>query len=285
MAIDIDGTLINTSMQLTAPTRQAIAGARLNGVRVTLATGRSYNSAKNYADRLGLDAPLICSNGAIIRHRDGTILSEESLDSRAAYPLLAEMAAEGLYTLVYHKDGIFTSGKTNSLVSWLGAIGPKRPKLGRLAYSLKEFRLCRVRKLSPLKKGEDRYIGHKIFTAGPRDKLDGFQRQALALGFSVDYYPETEDCMYLEVTNPGISKGWALAKLAGHYGLDMAQVAAIGDNLNDHTMIQAAGLGIVMGNGHSQLKDIAGEVTLTNDEDGVAAAIHRLILQSPAQAG
>lgn len=284
IAIDIDGTLINTNMELTVPTRRAIALAREKGIEVTLATGRSFHSAKHYADRLKLDPPLICSNGAIIRRRQGDILLESSLDSATILPLLAEMRAAGLYSLVYHNRGIFASANSHSLSAWMGAIGPAKAHFSRLYYSLREYFLCRVRRLPSLSEGA--YIGHKVFTAGPAEELSVFQQRATALGLSVDFYPGTEDCMYLEITAPGISKGWALAKLAEHLGIGMEAVVAIGDNLNDHSMIQAAGLGVVMGNGHSLLKEVAGEVTASNDQDGVAAAIHQLILPaSAAKAG
>lgn len=283
MAIDIDGTLINTNMKLTVPTRQAIALAREQGVWVTLATGRSFHSAKNYADRLKLDVPLICANGALIRHRDGTIFSEVNFDNDIIIPLLAEMQAAGVYIQVYYKGGILTSTKNISLPAWIQMICDNKLKLNHLAYSVKEFFLSKVQKIPDLAEGIAQGINcHKIFSAGKPGHLVKFQHRAAELGLSVDYYPGTKDYMYLEIAPPGISKGWALNQLAGHLEIAMEEVVAIGDNLNDRTMIQAAGLGVVMGNGHSQLKKVAGEVTLSNDQDGVAATFNQLILPAAA---
>lgn len=282
VAIDIDGTLINNDMKLTLPTRQAIARARQQGIKVSLATGRCFHSAKNYADRLNLDIPLICANGALIRHRDGTVFLESNFDNSTVAPLLQEMLAAGLCVQVYHKDGIFTSGKTISLRTWIKIICDNKLKLNNLAYTIKEYYMSNVKKIPDLvnKLERDELQIHKIFVAGRHDALEKYPAKAAGLGLSVDYYPGTRDYMYLEIAPPGISKGWALQKLAGHLQIDMVEVAAIGDNLNDTSMIQAAGLGVVMGNGHKQLKAVAGKVTLGNDEDGVAAAINSIILDA-----
>lgn len=284
VAIDIDGTLINTNMKLTVPTRQAIASAREQGIMVTLATGRSFHSAKSYADRLKLDAPLICANGALIRHRDGSVLSEVNFHHETIIPLLAEMQAAGIYIQVYHKGGIYTSTKITSLPAWIQMICDNKFKLNHLIYSVREFFLSRVRKVSDLTEGigQGELKIHKIFSAGKPRNLEKFRHRAAELGLSVDYYPGTKDYMYLEIAPPGISKGWALHQLAGHLEIAMEEVVAIGDNLNDRTMIQAAGLGVVMGNGHSQLKKVAGQVTLSNDQDGVAAAFDHIILPAAA---
>jgi len=267
-------------MQLTAPTRQAIAKAMEQGIHVTLATGRSFHSAKKYADRLKLDVPLICANGGMIRHRDGSIMSETNFDNKIIAPLLAEMQAEDLYFQVYHRDGIIANVKRTSLTSWVQMICENKLKPANLAYSVREFFQSRVRKDPGMIQAvvEGRLDSHKVFAIGKLGSLEKIFENATERGLSADYYLGYKNHMYLEIAPPGISKGWALQKLARHLELDMEQVVAIGDNLNDRTMIQAAGLGIVMGNGPSQLKKLAGRVTLSNDQDGVAAAFNSIIL-------
>jgi hydroxymethylpyrimidine pyrophosphatase-like HAD family hydrolase len=201
-------------------------------------------------------------------------------------PLLQEMFADGLCVQVYHKNGIFTSGKKISLHTWIKIICDNKLKINNLAYTVKEYYLSKVKKIPDLVEKLERHELqiHKIFVAGRPDTLGKYALKAADLGLSVDYYPGTRDYMYLEIAPPGISKGWAIKELAKHLQIDMEEVAAIGDNLNDTSMIQAAGLGIVMGNGHKQLKAVAGKVTLGNDEDGVAAAINSIILDSyPSQ--
>ena len=273
-------------MQLTAPTRQAIAAAQDLGVIVTLATGRSFHSAKSYARRLGLSAPLICANGALIRHWQGEILLETRLDPELSMLLVGEMEAAGLYIQVYHNDGILASAKNVGLSAWLEMICDNGASIRQLTYGIREYFRSRVKVTPALARdiGRGKVGAHKIFCAGGAEDLEPFQGRAQELGLTVDYYPGAKNHMYLEITPLGISKGWALAQLAGHLGIDLAGVAAIGDNLNDRTMIETAGLGIAMGNGHSQLVSIAGDVTLTNDEDGVAAALKRHVLAPAAKA-
>lgn len=250
---------------------------------VTLATGRNYHSAKNYADRLRLDVPLICANGALVRHRNGQIISEENLNNNTIASLLAEMQEAGLYIQVYHKGGIFSSGKTG-LSSWLEMICANKAKINQLGYSIREYCISKVKRAPDLAAviAQQGITCHKIFSAGKDKTLSTFQKRAVDLGLSADYYPATKGLMYLEITSPGINKGWALKKLAGHLEVKMAEVVAIGDNLNDSTMIQEAGLGVVMGNGHGDLKKMADRITLSNDEDGVAVAIADIVMTGTA---
>lgn len=266
-------------MELTASTRQAVARARQQGVKVTLATGRSFHSAKRYADQLKLDIPLICANGGTIRHRGGEIHSVNNFNKNVL-PLLHEMQTSSIYVQVYHNNGIYSSSRIASLSAWIEMACANKYKPRHLAYSIREYLRSKVKKVPDLVKvvGKGGFTGHKIFSTGASQALDGFQSRAAELGLSVSYYPGTRTQMYLEITPPGISKGWALAKLAENLKIDMSAVAAIGDNMNDRTMIETAGLGIVMGNGPQNLKQLAGEITLSNDEDGVAAAINNLIL-------
>lgn len=265
-------------MKLTAPTRRAIAQAQRRGIIVTLATGRNYQSAKSYADRLGLEAPLICANGALVRHRNSKILLEKNFDSYTITPLLKEMQGAGAYIQVYHNGGIISSGNSG-LRAWLEMICDNKGSLNNLAYSIREYFVSRVKRVPDLAAGLTKkgLRCHKLFLAGKAETLVGFQRQAVGLGLSVEFYPAVKEFMYLEITPPGVSKGWALTRLAEHLGVGMESVVAIGDNLNDCTMISKAGLGIAMGNGHTDLKALASHITLSNNEDGVAVAINGII--------
>src|SRR5690554_3544348 len=102
LAVDIDGTLITTDMKLTDVTRRAVARAQDRGLMVTLATGRSYHSALNYAEQLDIDLPLICANGAIIIDRKGNVLQKTVLPRAVAAPLLTEMLEAGFFVQAYH---------------------------------------------------------------------------------------------------------------------------------------------------------------------------------------
>ena len=95
-----------------------------------------------------------------------------------------------------------------------------------------------------------------------------------------DFYIVRSQDFLMEVMEKSSNKGTALSKLADHLGIAMEEVMALGDGENDYEMIQVAGLGVVMSNGTDNLKSIANEITLSNEEDGVAHAIERWAFQN-----
>lgn len=281
LALDIDGTLINRKLEVTSPTRRAIKAAQRQGIMVTLATGRSFHSAKKYADELAIDLPLICANGAIIRHRNGTVLKEFNLPAKVAGQLVQEMVEAGLFVQAYHTGGISTIGSRMGLIKWVQMICDyNKFKLSHVFYSMREYRRSKLENCPELPQllAEEKISVHKIFSSGNTRQLEAFQRRAKGMGLTVEYYPGYNGRMYLEIMPQGINKGSALDWLSQHLGTTMDRVVAVGDNLNDTAMVTKAGLGVAMGNGHNELKTIADHITLSNEEDGVAAVIRDFML-------
>ncbi|MTI95133.1 MAG: HAD family phosphatase [Firmicutes bacterium] len=279
IALDIDGTLINKQLQLTQATRRAVKAARSQGVQVTLATGRSFHSALPYAEDLGIELPLICANGAVVRKPDGTVLHESAFAPELAAEAVAAMLAANTLVHVFHNDGISCAGPGFSFWRWLNMIVEHKTP-ANLLYGFQEFRrnrLCRESGLEE-KLRQDAINTHKIFAAGSEAQLSGLHAEFGKLGISLEFYPGYNGHMYLELMPAGASKGAAVAWLAKELAIPMEQVIAVGDNLNDLTMVKAAGLGVAMGNAHQELKDLADHITLCNEEDGVAAVIRDFIL-------
>jgi len=280
LALDIDGTLINNNMEVTSDTRQAIVEAQNRGIIVTLATGRSFHSAKNYADQLNIDVPLICANGAIIAYRNGHVLQEWELPAADIAPILGEMLSEGLFIQAYHRNGLYTAGHRLGMLKWIQVICDNKLKLSHVWYSLQEYRRCAIKhsnRLPELVKQKQVAV-HKLFCSGNPEKLAYFQRKAGELDLTVEYYPGYHDRMYLELMPADVSKGNALKHLADYMNIPMEDTVAVGDNLNDLSMVKMAGLGVAMGNAHPQLQEMADHVTLSNEEDGIAAVIREFIL-------
>jgi len=278
LALDIDGTLITNDRRLTLETCRAIQAAQRRGVLVTLSTGRNFYSARNYAQKLDIELPLITANGAMIRRPNGEIIQESLLDRDSVAQLIAEMDQAGLLVEAYHRDGVHLTGSLYELTKIM--CGEKLcPR--QLFYIWREYRLTNLKRTTRLAQqvAQGELAAHKLFSSGEEEKLYRFQARARQLGQVVEYYPGGfKNRMYLEVMAPGVSKGMALKQLAHHLGVPMSQVVAVGDNLNDTEMIKAAGLGVAMGNGHKELRAMADHVTCTNEEDGVAAVIRDFFL-------
>ncbi len=279
LVLDIDGTLINSRMQVSRATVAAITAAQRQGVFVTLATGRSFYSAAKYARRLNIDLPLICANGGIVRKPSGEVIDEQTLPADLAADLLAEMSQAGLITQAYHRGGIAFYGEKLPLKRWVSVVA-KRFSLPSFFYAWRDFKRSRLQSFPNLEQlvraGE--INPHKLFSVGQEDVLEDMSRRCQQQALSVEHYPGHHGGMYLEIMAAGASKGAALKTLAKYMDVKMEQVLAVGDNLNDTDMIANAGLGVAMGNGHQGLKDVAKHITLSNEDDGVAAVIREFIL-------
>lgn len=281
LALDLDGTLLDPHGRITEGNRTALEEARACGVRVALVTGRRFRDARPIALDLGLDVPLIAHNGALTKHA-------ETLETVAVLPLPLSAARralqigrsvgadsllsddhEGLGLLVYdHLRG--DNRAAQSYVTWSRRIhGDEGDEAVRQVNSLEEYL--------------DHEPVHLAFSGGcdEMQTLGTLIRSELGGDVKVflTTYPK-RDFALLDVVHPQASKGVGVAAAAAELGVTREEVMAIGDNFNDLEMLSYAGTGVVMGNAESSLHEIEGFYkTATNDEDGVARAIERFILQ------
>ncbi len=282
LALDLDGTLLNSRGHITDRNRSALEQARAHGVRVALVTGRRFRDARPIALELGLDVPLIAHNGALTKHA-------ETLETVAALPLPLPAARkalqvgrsagadallsddhEGLGLLVYdHLRG--DNRAAQAYVAWARRIhGDEGAEAVRQVDSLED------------------YLNHEpvhlAFSGGCHEMqtLEALLLRELVGQVRVFFttYPK-KDFALVDVVNPQASKGVGVAATAAELGVSRDEVMAIGDNLNDLEMLNYAGTGVVMGNAEPSLHEIDGLfATTSNDEDGVARAIERFILDS-----
>ncbi len=284
LALDLDGTLLNSHGRITDRTRSALDAARKSGVRVALVTGRRFRDARPIALELGLDIPVIAHNGALTKHA-------ESLETVAVMPLPLHAARqalqigraagadpllsddyEGLGVLVYdHLSG--HNRAVQQYVSWARRI---HGDAGQEA----------VRQVPDLKAYLDHEPVHLAFSGGcaKMKELEALLQTDLndTVKTFCTSYP-SKGFSLLDIVHPQASKGVGLAAVAVELEVFQEEVMAIGDNFNDVEMLTYAGTGVVMGNADSSLQEMKGlHSTTSNDDDGVALAIERFILQ-PAQ--
>lgn len=260
IATDMDDTLLNEEDQVSERTRRAIQAAQAAGVKVTLASGRMYCVAKKYADRLGIDIPLITYNGALVRAGDGTDLWCQPIEEEVAFQVLALFRDKGWYLQSYIDDVVYVDRPTeesryyermNDLIA--------RP-IGAEFYT--------------------RAAGHlKLLAVSHNEPLLTEIREEVTRRFGDRLYIANSKSCYLEMTNPAVNKGRALAILGRHLGIRPEQIMAVGDGTNDIEMLRVAGFGVAMGNAKPQVQAAADAVTATNREDGLAQAIEQYVLQ------
>jgi Cof subfamily protein (haloacid dehalogenase superfamily) len=271
VAIDIDGTLLDSRWQLPDRNRETICAAVDAGVEVAIVTGRRYDFAKPILDLLPCPVTAIVSNGAIVRSSDGTTRLRHLLARDAAGAVLA--ATQG------YRDGaaiIFDRPRDGQVV--FERIDWSHPSRRGYAERNRAF----IIEVDPLESALTEDPIQVMFngSVGPMRDLVALLRGLPASGgfeVAVTEYVD-RDFSLVDVLPAGCTKGSTLTEWATRQGYARTEIMAVGDNLNDVEMLEAAGLPVVMGNAVPALLRRGWAVTVSNDDAGVAAAIERFVL-------
>jgi hypothetical protein len=259
VAIDIDGTLLNSQHAITARNLSAIQAAQSAGVTVIIATGRPRRTAEKYIAYLNLGTPGVYMQGLALYDGGGNLL-EERLTSREASRCVIQFAVDhDLPVLVYNSTRIVTRRRDESTDALL-RFGENVPEIAADFFALPDQ--------MPINK----------FVFPLRPETIPATRAALQEALGERGTVITSHDYLMEALPPGASKGDGLLRLLRHLNVDPAQVMAIGDAENDVEMLEYVGFGVAMANATDHLKSVADHVTASNDEDGVAVAIERFVL-------
>jgi Cof subfamily protein (haloacid dehalogenase superfamily) len=281
LALDLDGTLLDSRGLISERNHLALDNAREQGVRVALVTGRRFRDSRPVALELGLDIPLISHNGALTKHAETlqtvSVLPLPLAAAREALRIGRDAGAdallsddhEGLGVLVYdhlHADNT----AAHRYLAWARRIhGDEK---GANA----------VQQVSSLEEYLDHAPVHLAFSGrcAAMDQLEEVLHAGLGSTVKIlqTKYLE-QDFSLLDIVNPAASKGAGVAAAAAELGIDREEIMAIGDNYNDLEMLLFAGTGVVMANAPLSLREIAGlHPTASNGDDGVALAVEQFIL-------
>jgi hypothetical protein len=275
IALDIDGTLLDSRWKLPEANRYAIAEATRRGIEVALVTGRRYDFAMPIARELDSRLTMIVSNGALVRTVDG--------ETHVRHLLALDTARRILHATKPWREGtgvVFDRPRENQvMLEFLETDDPIRQ-----AYYArnKEFLGC-ARPLESCLTEDPLQVMLSGKVQPMRDAEASLRAVPFAAGFrlAVTVY-ESRDFAMIDAIHPDCSKGSALAEWAALRGFEREEVMAIGDNHNDLEMLSFAGIPVVMGNGVPELKNFGWHETGTNDENGVALAIEQFALREAA---
>jgi len=261
IALDLDGTLLDSHEQISPRNQRAVADALLAGVRVVLVTGRGSDTPMRVARDLGLNVPIICAHGALTKDfLSGKVLGHIPVPLTYAVPLLEFGERHRLSAAVYTDEKFYRLKE--SQVYMADMTGPGWAEIDHFEDVLASAPTF------------IRFLGAEAVAAVRAN----FGEMPLAMKH--ESWGTFEE---LAITSREATKQHALAELCRTYAIPADRVMAVGDSRNDVPMMQWAGLGVAMANALPEVRDAIAIHTASNDEDGVAEAIERYVLSGDAR--
>lgn len=271
IALDIDGTLLDSRWQVPAANRAAIREATDRGIEVALVTGRRFDFARPVIDQIDAPLTLIVSGGALVKTRDGATLLRHLLPRDVAVEVLAATRPWRQATAL-----VFDRPRAAQVVhECLDTSDAHR----RAYYDRNRDFIAQCVPLEDALTEDPVQVMFSGTLAETRALVAALDASPAAgrIALAITEY-ESRDFALVDVNGQGRTKGATLMEWARARGVERDAVMAIGDNFNDLDMLHAAGLPVVMGNAVEPLKRHGWHVTSGNDEDGVAAALRQFVL-------
>ena len=280
LAVDIDGTLLDSRGRLPDVHHEALVDASGRGISVALVTGRSFHFTRPIVERLHLPLTVIVNNGAVVKERDGATLLRHVLPREAARAVLLQTRTfEDSVAIVFDRPDVDDERQiVYERMDWT------HPHRRGYYEKNKAFIASAPSSLADALADEDPIQVMFNGAVEPmRALVDELRAAPMADRYSVaitEY--ELRDFSLVDVNGAGCSKGATLSRWATREGYARDEVMAVGDNLNDLDMLDFAGTPVVMGNAADIVKRARPYyITGSNDEGGLADAIRRFALGGP----
>ena len=257
-AIDLDDTLLNRNHEVSEYTRKTVEQAMQRDITVVIASGRMFETTLPTARTLGISSPIICYNGAMIRHPiTGDILEEQNVPASIAIEVMDFAQSQGMQLNFYLHDHIYSANRNQWMELYQRRTGAP--------YEVIDNFNERLRGESPTK---------LIIVDAPAtiERLLPEMKERFFGKINV----MRSNAEYLEFLPKEANKGTALANLSSSLSIAREEIVAFGDSWNDIPMLKWAGHSVAVANAKPEVQAIADEITGTCDEDGVAKALARL---------
>lgn len=273
IVLDIDGTLLNDQKEISPRTRDSLLKAQESGVKVVLASGRPISAMERFSKELKLDQHrglLLSYNGACVTDcATNETLFSQSMSEQVGKEILAHLANFKVKPMVAHKDYMYVNNVYDCMIT-----APPHGLKNIIEYESRSghFKLCEVDDLSEFVD----FPLHKILVAGEPEYLEENWKEIM-LPFEGRVSGYFSAPFYFEFTDRGIDKAFALEKSLQPLGISSENVISFGDGENDTSIIAYAGVGVAMGNAIDSIKASANEITLSNNEDGIAHMLEKYL--------
>lgn len=268
LALDVDGTLVTDANEVSPETRVAVQRAEREGLAIVLATGRRYRTTRSAMGQLGFRLPAVCLGGALVKSASGETLHSEPF-SRSQVKRLLGLARRRGQALILQRDS--GGGGPDFVIdanpSWNG---PTR-------YYAEVGGDSGAKNSAPERTGFDDIL--VVGTFGDEDELRELERDFAASGEFATVLVESKRTpgFYLETILGHVDKWASVRRFAALAGFDEGGICAVGDAANDLPMIRGAAYGVAMGNADPVVKQAADWITGSNEDNGVAALVDRLL--------
>ena len=272
--MDVDGTLTNNKKVITPKTKEALLKAEELGVRLILASGRPTSGLMDISRELKMDeyhGLLVSYNGSkVIDCETNEVLFNQTMSIEEGKAVLEHMKKfDRVRPMIDKDDYMYVTNVYDNYINWNG-----KP-FNVIEYESRggKFKLCEVDDLAEFLD----YPINKILTTSDPEYLQEHYQEMMAP------FKESLSCMftgpfYFEFTAQGIDKAKALDTVLKPMGYKQEEMIAFGDGQNDSSIIKYAGIGVAMENAVDSLKEMADEITLSNEEDGIAVSLQKHIL-------
>lgn len=254
IVLDLDGTLLNDEKIITEKTKLTLLKAKEAGHQVMIATGRPYRASDIYYRELGLSTPIVNFNGALIHHP--TNLAWQTIHTPIDLGIVHDVV-DSVHQYEYEniiaevQDDVYVHTADERILNIFN-MGNPRVTMGDLSLHLKENPTSLL------------IQSNEVNASIIRDHLQNVHAEL------IDHRRWGAPLHVIEIVKRGLSKAVGISYISKEMQIPRDRIIAFGDEDNDLEMIDYAGVGVAMGNAISPLKNIANEVTLTNNEDGIA---------------
>ena len=283
IAIDIDGTLLNSKSELTERTCNALKKASDKGIYVILTSGRMSSIIKNFCNEIGANKFLIAENGAsIVDLQTNEIIYKNYMPKEIVLQIVDLCIENNIYYMVYTdkelivKDlkhmALFFNKQNYNPNARIRTVHAGRDYIESLDDNFTKMMIC----------DEDRSVYNAIVNKLSKNPyidvtpVPHISSKKIVVGEE----EKTIEYSYADIAEKGTNKWTTIEKIMNRLNIKQDEVIAIGDNTNDIMMVKNAGLGVAMGNGIDSIKEVADVVAKSNDEDGVAEIVEKYILNS-----
>lgn len=282
IATDMDGTLLNAAHEVSEENIKAIQYAQSLGITVVIATGRAFYEAQDPIAPTGLKVPYICLNGAEVRDESFDIMHTSSLNHELYQRIRQELDQEDIYYQVYTNRVIYTEDPQRDLEIYvdIATRSGQEADVEKIRHHIQHRLDTGALKVVDNYDQVEKVPGELIMKVLAFDKdLEKIDRVKARLSERSNLEVSSSSRGNIEITHADAQKGVALASIAEQLGIRLEETMAVGDNLNDKSMIDCVGYPVAMANAVPEIIENAMFVTDSNENSGVAKAIYKVLNQ------